>query len=414
MRVTHLSLSDFRNYRVAEVPFTPGPNLVVGRNGQGKTNLVEAIAYFATLGSHRVSNDSAMIRAGSDAAIARMRVAVEQRDVLLEMQLNREKPNRAQVNRNAVRPRELARWFSCVLFAPEDLSLVRGDPGVRRRFLDDAVTARNPVFAGVISDYERVVRQRTTLLKSARATGGKGAVEATLEVWDAQLVDLGSRIMLARRSLVQALRDPLRSGYEAIVQHDHHPKIGLHESVMQALEKQNVSRETSSLGVGDSDDVSRETVVAQFQQALRAVRRQELDRGVTLVGPHRDDALLELNHLPVKGYASHGESWSFALALRLAVATLLREESPSGDPVIILDDVFAELDSRRRKALMSEVARFEQVIVTAAVEDDVPAGEWHRVRIEAGALIEEQEALQTVQQHAGVGQDPSFEQAQDA
>ncbi len=399
MRVTHLSLSDFRNYRIAEVPFRAGPNLIVGRNGQGKTNLVEAISYFASLDSHRVSTDSALIRADADAAVARMKVAVEDRDVLLELQLNRDRPNRAQVNRNGVKPRELTRWFSCVLFAPEDLSLVRGDPATRRRFLDDAVVARNPMFAGVISDYDRVVRQRTALLKSARTIGNRSAVESTLEVWDAQLVELGARIMLARRSLALALADPLRTGYMAIVEHDHHPIFTLSESVGQAIEKRRVSRETSSEPGGPTGtpqasaeeahlgDVSRETLEREFHEALALMRRQELDRGVTLVGPHRDDAVFSLNHLPVKGYASHGESWSFALALRLGVATLLREESPSGDPVIILDDVFAELDVRRRNALMSEVARFEQVIVTAAVEEDVPQGDWHRVRIEAGTVL---------------------------
>lgn len=387
MRVTHLSLSEFRNYEVAEVPFKAGPNLIVGRNGQGKTNLVEAIAYFASLSSHRVTGDAAMMRAGSTTAVARMKVAVEDRDVLLEMQLNRDKANRAQINKNAVRPRELTRWFSCVVFAPEDLALVKGDPSTRRRFLDEAVAARNPVFAGVLSDYDRVVRQRTTLLKSARFNSGSGAVESTLAVWDDQLVELGVRIMDARRSLIRALGDPLAKGYASIVEHDHLPRLSLIESVTHSIEKHSVSRETPQAPPILATNVSRETLTAQFRKALTAVRHQELDRGVTLVGPHRDDVLFELNDLPVKGYASHGESWSFALALRLSVAKLLREESPSGDPVIILDDVFAELDARRRTALMAEVAGFEQVIVTAAVEGDVPEGQWHRVRIEAGTVL---------------------------
>ncbi|MDI6023463.1 DNA replication/repair protein RecF [Leucobacter sp. UT-8R-CII-1-4] len=466
MRVTHLSLSDFRNYRSAEVGFAPGPNLVIGRNGQGKTNLVEAISYFASLNSHRVSSDSALIRAGENSAVARMKVAVGERDVLLEMQLNRDKANRAQVNRNAVKPRELTRWFSCVLFAPEDLSLVRGDPGIRRKFLDEAVIARNPVFAGVLSDYERVVRQRTTLLKSSRHGGSRGTIEATLDLWDTQLVELGSRIMLERRELLASLQSPLRAGYEAIVQYDHRPEMELIESVFQTVAKHGVSRETlnpetvseiareqrfsdeanaqerpgysdptelsnpsprenafsgnlnaqdggfsenssekdpltsprsilSPEGEGSSalnSHVSRETLEENFRNALSLVRRQEFDRGMTLIGPHRDELLLKLNDLPVKGYASHGESWSFALSLRLAVATLLREELPSGDPVIILDDVFAELDVRRRNALMAEVARFEQVIVTAAVEEDVPEGDWHRVRISGGTVIENGES----------------------
>jgi DNA replication and repair protein RecF len=282
-----------------------------------------------------------------------------------------------------------------VLFAPEDLSLVRGDPAVRRRFLDEAVVARNPALAGVIGDYERVVRQRTALLKSVRS-GNRSAVESTIEVWDAQLIELGVRIMLARRSLVDALSAPLRSGYEAIVEHDHGPAVRLSESVLSASEKYGVSRETSANGTegevlpgGDrGSHVSRETLEESFRLALAGVRRQEFERGVTLVGPHRDDAVFELNGLPVKGYASHGESWSFALALRLGLAELLREESPAGDPVIILDDVFAELDVRRRNALMSQVKRFEQVIVTAAVEGDVPAGEWNAIRIDAGQVVD--------------------------
>lgn len=397
MRVTHLTLSDFRNYQSAEVTFSPGLNLIIGRNGQGKTNLVEAIGYFATLGSHRVSSDAALIRAGAESAISRMKVAASDREVLLELQLNKDRPNRAQVNRNSVRPRELTRWFSCVVFAPEDLLLVRGDPGVRRRFLDEAVVARQPALVGVIADYERVVRQRTALLKSIRFNTSRSATEATLEVWDTQLVDLGTRIMLARRSLVESLTAPLRRGYHDIVEHDHHPGIILGDSVQAVLEKNDVSRETTAtiettLNAHptriDTDDVSRETLKSQFRQALSLVRRQEFERGVTLVGPHRDDAHFQLNGLPVKGYASHGESWSFVLALRLSLAELLRSESPTGDPVIILDDVFAELDARRRNALMASVGRFEQVIVTAAVEDDVPIGEWHTVRIAAGSVVE--------------------------
>jgi len=388
MRVTHLSLSDFRNYRAAEVTFARGPNLIFGRNGQGKTNLVEAIAYFSSLGSHRVTAESAMIRSVANAAIVRMKVAVDNRDVLLEVQLNKDKVNRAQVNKNGVRPRDLTRWFSCVVFAPEDLALVKGDPSIRRRFLDNAVAARNPVFAGVLADYDRVVRQRTSLLKSARSFSGSDSFSATMSVWDDQLVDLGTQIILARRSLVSALQKPLTDSYTSIVEHDHRPRASLVESVVQAIEKQGVSRETTTKQTSHTGDVSRETLTSRFREALASVRRQELDRGVTLIGPHRDDALFELNTLPVKGYASHGESWSFALALKLSLARLLREESPSGDPVIILDDVFAELDARRRAALMAQVSGFEQVIVTAAVESDVPAGHWHRVRIEAGEVRE--------------------------
>ncbi|QAB16536.1 DNA replication/repair protein RecF [Leucobacter muris] len=383
MRVAHLSLGDFRNYATAELELAAGPNLLVGRNGQGKTNLVEAIAYFAMLRSHRATGDAPLIRAGAESAIARLRVQAAERDVLLELQLNRDRPNRAQVNRNSVRPREVTRWFSSVSFMPEDLGIVRGEPSGRRRFLDDALVSRHPVAAGALSDYERVVRQRTSLLKSARR--GSGAIESTLSIWDDQLIEYGTQIILARRELVRDLGAPLRAGYRSLVDQDHGPILTLQESVGAALG--DVSRDT--LAIEQLADVSRETLAEQFRAALQAVRVRELERGVTLVGPHRDDLVLSLNDLPVKGYASHGESWSFALSLKMALASVLRAESPAGDPVIILDDVFAELDARRRERLMSAVSDFEQVIVTAAVEDDVPDGvAWHRVRIEAGRILE--------------------------
>lgn len=393
MRVIHLSLADFRNYERAEVGLAAGANLIVGRNGQGKTNLVEAVAYFASLRSHRVNSDAALIRAGADTAVARMRVGVNDREALLEVELNRGAPNRAQVNRNAVRPRELARWFQAVLFAPEDLMIVRGEPSLRRRFLDDALIARNPALAGVLADYERVVRQRTALLKSARANGVRSALDATLAVWDEQLVSLGSRIMHERRLLIEALAEPLAESYRALVEQDHSPELDLEQSVFAQLDGAVVSRETDQ-GVTDSPEavVSRETSERAFRDALLGVRAQEIERAVTLVGPHRDDLILRLNDLPVKGYASHGESWSFALALRLAVAALLRRESPAGDPVIILDDVFAELDSGRRSRLMAAVGDYEQVIVTAAVEEDVPKEmPWRTVRIAAGAVLPDEE-----------------------
>lgn len=389
MRVAHLSLGDFRNYRSAELALRQGANLIVGKNGQGKTNLVEAISYFGTLRSHRVSSDAAMIRAGSNAAVLRMKVAAGERDVILEVQLNRGAANRAQVGGQVVRARELTRWFASVIFAPEDLLIIRGEPSVRRRFLDDALVTRLPVASGAISDYERIVRQRTTLLKSARGMSkGVSAVEATLEVWDEQLVEHGVSIMLARRELIEDLQTPIKNAYSTLAGSDHSPQLGISETVEEAL--RNVSRETE----GESGDrvprsVSRETLTADFQAALEVVRTKEIERGVTLVGPHRDDLVLSLNNLPVKGYASHGESWSFALALKIGLASVLRAESPAGDPVIILDDVFAELDRGRRQRLMNLVADFEQVIVTAAVEEDVPEGlDWHRVQVEAGQLIE--------------------------
>lgn len=405
MRVAHLSLGDFRNYHTAELPLAAGPNLLLGKNGQGKTNLAEAISYFGTLRSHRVSSDSAMIRAGASAAVMRMRVVAGEREVLLETQLNRAAANKAQVNGNSVRARELTRWFASVVFAPEDLAIVRGEPSTRRRFLDDALTTRLPVAAGAIADYERIVRQRTALLKSARNSRRGDAFEATLAVWDDQLVELGVRIMLARRELAADLSQPLAQAYGDLVGVDHGPALRLHESVLEAIDSvsretpqqvalhaggdaaDGVSRETPTDRLSTLATVSRETLAGQFREALAAVRGRELDRGVTLVGPHRDDLELELNGLPVKGYASHGESWSFALALKLALAAILREESSAGDPVIVLDDVFAELDRSRRERLMSLVADYEQVIVTAAVEGDVPGDmQWHTVDIAAGIV----------------------------
>ncbi|MFB8387986.1 DNA replication/repair protein RecF [Microbacterium sp. NPDC055910] len=381
MIVEQLNLVDFRNYAAADVALVPGPNVFVGRNGQGKTNLAEAIAFLATLGSHRVSNDAPMVRDGADAAIVRARLAHGERSVLLEVQINRQGANKARVNGASVKPTELPRYAQVVLFAPEDLQIVRGDPSSRRRFADQLLVQRSPRMAGVLSDYERVLKQRTALLKSARARGIRGDALSTLEVWDDKLVTLGAEVIRARRDLAEDLRGPLIAAYTAIAGADHRPEV------VWAL----------SIGGGDpeegidaaaSDDPAR-ALEDQFRVALAAKRATELERGLTLVGPHRDDLLLRLRGLPVKGYASHGESWSIALALRLASAELLRAESRLGDPVLILDDVFAELDADRRARLAALVGDFEQVVVTAAVDADVPSALRARVvRVEAGRILE--------------------------
>lgn len=378
MRVAHLSLRDFRNYVSAELPLEAGPNLLVGRNGQGKTNLAEAIGYFASLRSHRVSNDQPLVRFGERSAFLKLRIEANHRTVALDLQINKEGANRAQVNGNPAPPRELLRWFSSVAFVPEDLTIVRGEPSVRRRFLDDALISRHPAAAGVLTDYDRVVRQRTALLKSAR--GRVGQIESTLEIWDQQLVTLGVQIMMARREYVADASNYLTSAYLDLVGEDHAPGCSMIESALA-----DVSRETV-LG-DDVGGVSRETLEEIFRAGLVSVRRKEIDRGITLIGPHRDDLAMSLNGLPVKGFASHGESWSFALALKLALAQVLREQSSAGDPVIILDDVFAELDTSRRSRLMKSVSQFEQVLVTAAVKEDVPSDiEWHVVIVENGSL----------------------------
>jgi DNA replication and repair protein RecF len=390
VRVTHLSLTDFRNYRTAEVPIAAGANLFVGRNGQGKTNLVESLGYLSTLGSHRVSSDQAMIRKDADSAIVRARIHHDGRDLLVEVQLNRSAPNRAQVNRGAIKTRELPRYFSSVLFAPEDLALVRGEPSIRRRFFDQLLIQRNPRFSGVIADYERVLKQRNTLLKSARSSGLKEERLSTLDIWDERLVALGSELVDARVDLVNRLSGPLVAAYQSVAGDDHHPKL-MPLLTIRGAHIDDVDGDGSSddADVTDSTGVTTVTTGDAFRQALASLRRKELDRGLTLVGPHRDDVLFELNGLPAKGYASHGESWSFALALKLASAELLRRESSTGDPVLILDDVFAELDQARRRMLATAVAGYEQVLITAAVFDDVPEDlTAHTVRIEAGAVVE--------------------------
>ena len=382
MHVARLSLTDYRNYERAELELGPGATVLVGRNGQGKTNLVEAIGYLATLGSHRVSGDQALIRAGADAAIVRALLSHGDRELLVELQLNRQGANRAQLNRSPVKTRELPRYAHSVLFAPEDLAIVRGEPSVRRRMLDELLIQRTPRLAGVMADYERVLKQRNSLLKSARARGLAVEKLTTLDIWDERLVAFGSELIDQRLALVDELREPLAAAYRAIVDADHGPGM------------------TPLLSIDGADpDADAEQVVGatastvdtreRFTEALRVLRPKELERGVTLVGPHRDDVVLLLNGLPAKGYASHGESWSFALALRLASAELLRRDSMTGDPVLVLDDVFAELDRMRRERLARAIAGFEQVLVTAAVLEDVPAPLTARVvHIAAGRIVD--------------------------
>jgi DNA replication and repair protein RecF len=356
MHVTHLSLADFRSYARVEVPLDPGVTAFVGPNGQGKTNLVEAVGYLATLGSHRVSSDAPLVRMGADRAVIRAQVRQGERQQLVELELNPGKANRARVNRSSqVRPRDVLGIVRTVLFAPEDLALVKGDPGERRRFLDELITARAPRMAGVRSDYERVLKQRNTLLKTAalaRRHGGRSMDLSTLDVWDQHLARVGAELLAQRQDLVAAIQPLADKAYEQLAPGG--GPIGLEY------------KPSSPEIVGHA----REELYEQLTAALIEARKQEIERGVTLVGPHRDDLVLKLGQLPAKGYASHGESWSYALALRLASYDLLRAEG--NEPVLILDDVFAELDARRRERLAELVAPGEQVLVTAAVDDDVP------------------------------------------
>ena len=392
MIVTHLSLTDFRNYRSAEVSLVAGSNLFVGSNGQGKTNLVESLAYLSTLGSHRASVDHAMIRQGTDSAIIRARLEHDERQILAEVQLNRSSPNRAQVNRSVIKTRELPRYFSSVLFAPEDLALIRGDPAGRRRFLDELLVLRSPRISAVIADYERVVRQRNTLLKSARSSGMRGDSLSTLDIWDERLVALGSQLIEARTALVAELSPEVANAYTSIAGEDHHAMLSNQLSIFAGRSgADSVGEEDVDAGGLSYGRLTAEDAAVAFTQALADRRRNELERGITLVGPHRDDLVLELNSLPARGYASHGESWSFALAMKLASAVLLQRESSTGDPVLMLDDVFAELDEARRTRLAVAIRGFEQVLITAAVLDDVPEElTGNTVHISRGTIVEQE------------------------
>ena len=367
MHVAHLSLHDFRSYADVDVALEPGATAFIGRNGQGKTNLVEAIDYLSRLSSHRVATDGPLVRAGADQAIVRASVVKDGRTALIEVELNPGRANRARINRSPLpRPREIIGVVRTVVFAPDDLTLVKGDPSERRKLLDDLLVLRTPRLAGVRSDYDRILKQRNSLLKTAGVARGSAreAAMSTLEIWDDNLARVGAELLGARLRLVDDLRPYLGKAYEAVAR--------------------GASRDDADLDYKASIDLppaveARTSTTEGLQRALldaiAARRKDELDRGVSLVGPHRDELLLTLGNadlrLPVKGYASHGESWSFALALRLASYDLLRADGD--DPILVLDDVFAELDADRRNQLAQLVAGAEQVLVTAAVAADVPA-----------------------------------------
>ncbi len=362
MHLSHLSLRDFRSYPEVELPLEQGVTVLVGPNGHGKTNLVEAVGYLSTLSSHRVAQDAPLVRLNAERAVVRGNVVRGDRALLVEIEITPGRANRARVNRSPVpRPREVLGILRSVLFAPEDLALVKGDPSERRRFLDDLLVARAPRFVGVRADYDRVLRQRNALLKSAGANvrAGKGDLR-TLEVWDSHLATSGAELLAARLELVDALRPLVDKAYNSVAD--------------TATSTGPVAADyRSSLG----DDVplvaDRELLAAAMLERLASTRKAELERGVSLVGPHRDDLVLKLGPMPAKGYASHGESWSLALALRLASYDLLRADSDDdGEPVLVLDDVFAELDTTRRDRLAALVAGATQVLVTAAVVADVP------------------------------------------
>ncbi len=360
--VRHVSLVDVRNYPSLEVGLEPGVNAFVGANGQGKTNLVEAIAYLSTLGSHRVATDAPLIRHGAERAVIRADVVRDDRSLLLEIEITAGRANRARINRSpAAKVRDLLGIVRTVVFAPEDLALVKGDPSERRRFLDDLLVQRQPRLAGTRTDYDRVLKQRNALLKSSGTArrANMDEVVRTLEAWDDQLARLGAEIITARRDLTERLAPLAAAAYQSLVPGSDTIAMAYRSVV---------------------DDVDAADVTAALLSEMERRRKDELDRGITLVGPHRDDLLMSLGDAPIKGYASHGESWSAALALRLASYDLLSDET--GAPVLVLDDVFAELDARRRAHLAERVAGAPQVLITAAVAEDVPAsmsGSWFDV-----------------------------------
>ena len=372
MLVKHLALANFRNYSTADVAFSPGVNLLVGPNGQGKTNLVEAIRFMSTLSSHRVAGYLPLIRNAQpevDQAIIRVLANHDGRDALLELELNRSTPNRARINKaTAPRVRDVLGYVNTVTFAPEDLDIVKKDPSNRRAFIDELLVQVSPRFAGVFSDYDRVLKQRNTLLRTARQTGAKGTSLSTLDAWDESLIKFGSEIVAARLALVERMRPLLTEAYQAIAIANNEPHILMKSSLLGDV----VAEEDDSDSLEHIENSNESEVEQLFRSKLAQIRSRELDRGITMVGPHRDDLVMMLSDLPAKGYASHGESWSFALALRLASIDLLRAETRSGDPVLILDDVFAELDAGRRARLAELVANNEQVLITAAVGEDVP------------------------------------------
>jgi len=364
MYVRHLALRDFRSWAELDLELTPGRTVLVGPNGFGKTNLVEALWYCATLGSHRVATDAPLIRAGAERAIVSTIVVSDGRELAVDLEITAGRSNKGRLNRSPVRStREILGAVRAVLFAPEDLALVRGDPGERRRYLDELATVRRPRVAAIRADYDKVLRQRTALLKSA--TGGRyradpGLLE-TLDIWDGHLAAHGAELMAARLEVVNQLAPEVEKAYQLLAPASRPAAIAYRASV--------------DLPEGSSDIAA---LAAALMEELARRRSAELERGMCLVGPHRDDLELRLGEQPAKGFASHGESWSMALSLRLASYELLRAEG--SEPVLILDDVFAELDNSRRRALAGVAAGAEQVLITAAVGEDIPV-DWDATRI---------------------------------
>jgi DNA replication and repair protein RecF len=356
MHVISLTAVDFRSYSFVEINLEPGVTTFIGSNGQGKTNLVEAISYCSTLSSHRVSQDLPLVKADQPRAIVRTGVKYLDRTNWLEVEIWPSKTNKAKLNgSDCKKTKDILGILQTITFSPEDLILVKGDPGQRRYFLDELLVQKSSSYAGIKTDYERVLKQRNALLKSAGPArrNNLDSVLATLDIWNEQLINFGSQIILARHQIINELLPYVSKSYA---------ELAPSSKALNINYLPNVSAENMTLN----------DLVAAMKQKLQERQQDELDRGLTLVGPHRDDLEIMIGELPAKGYASHGESWSVALALRLASFDLLKATSPAGDPVLILDDVFAELDVARRNQLILRVKNVEQVLITAAVAEDVP------------------------------------------
>ena len=390
MYISDLALSDFRSYDELVLALEPGPTALIGPNGQGKTNLVEAVAYLSTLSSHRAGADTALVRRAAPGelqpggAVVRAKVVHGERPSVLEIEIIAGKANRARLNRGAVRPRDLLGILRTVVFAPEDLALVREEPGVRRRFLDDLAVTLRPSLAGVRAEHDKILSQRASLLKSARAARRAGGVPASmissLEVWDAQLAAAAARLMAARTDVVARLRPWVAASYERVSRGRSAARLAYRSSLL--LHEGRPEPDPGDQAASHSQDVESEladvaATAARLETAMSDLRGREIDRGANLIGAHRDDLVLHLGDLPAKGFASHGEQWSLALALRLASYEMLRHDVDAyggdGEPVLILDDVFASLDAGRRAALAGVVAGAQQALLTAAVDEDVPA-----------------------------------------
>jgi DNA replication and repair protein RecF len=377
----HLSLTDFRSYAQVELPLQAGITVLVGANGLGKTNLVEAVGYLSTLSSHRVSSDGPLLRFGTEQAMVRARLVRGRQAISLEVEINAGRANRARINRaNPVRARDVLGICRTVLFAPEDLALVKGDPSNRRRFLDELLVALIPRHAATRSDYERVLKQRNALLKSARAqhysrAGVSESHEATLDVWDQHMAAAGAKLLAARLELLARLKPHLALAYRQLTDGSKEVIANYRSTLEVQLSDGGDDEGGAEAGLSELASLSVPELTERYVRAFAAARRRELERGLSLVGPHRDELELVLGSAPARGYASHGETWSVALSLRLAsYYVMLEDEQVEGNaPILILDDVFAELDVQRRTRLASIVSGAEQVLVTAAVDADIPA-----------------------------------------